>query len=437
MNSRYAPEKSVPVPPFGRVDLSPYLPIIDHRLFQLLKYKTQLSLVKEVFPGATHTRYTHSLGVMHVAQRLLRAMVDRGFFEGDDRVNLDRNASVAGLVHDIGHPPYSHIAEYVLAEHSRQNHEGRTRDLINTELKESLVRVGASPDIVCDMLDKSKNTPGRIITSRGLGADKIAYLVQDAHMVGYDETYPPNWENLCMYVGWDERGMFIEEKAVSIIKPFQQFYFDMYTKVYLRKKALGAGRMLQKALELHLAGTDIDPGTVWDMPESMVDTMLATSPVRGAQSLAQNLARRDLPKSAVVFKFPQYVACERIAHKSIEVCPLPEEAVATFLQRFSRPSSLSALESQIAREVGLEPHQLVMTTISEWHRLIPEDLLMVDNHGNSIGSLFQRYPDFNKSLVEGAKSWYGVHVMVPQEERERVAGAARAIQQIVESAILE
>jgi len=112
MNPLYAPEKLVAVSPFGVTDVSDYLCLINTPQFQRLKYSTQLGLVKEVFPNATHTRLAHSIGVFMLTKSVAKKLQDRNFLE--DEVQR-RELAVAALLHHIGHPPYSHAVGYALA----------------------------------------------------------------------------------------------------------------------------------------------------------------------------------------------------------------------------------------------------------------------------------------------------------------------------------
>ena len=80
--------------------------IIDSSVFQRLRGIKQLALANLVYPGALHTRFEHSLGVMHVAGKLSERLID------DDETK--RLIRLAALLHDIGHGPFSHVSENIL-----------------------------------------------------------------------------------------------------------------------------------------------------------------------------------------------------------------------------------------------------------------------------------------------------------------------------------
>ena len=88
------------------------LPIIDNPLFQRLRRIKQLSGAHLTYPSAQHSRFEHSLGVMHIASQAGFALNEKGFLNSDD-VHILR---IAGLLHDIGHGPFSHLFEEVIQE---------------------------------------------------------------------------------------------------------------------------------------------------------------------------------------------------------------------------------------------------------------------------------------------------------------------------------
>src|SRR5260370_30160787 len=110
--------------------------IIDHSIFRRLRHIRQLALTEMVYPGATHTRFEHSLGVMELASRAFDQLAaKRGdLLEGNLKkvAELDKAplaiarqvVRLAGLLHDVGHACFSHAAETVIHEESR--HEAFT-----------------------------------------------------------------------------------------------------------------------------------------------------------------------------------------------------------------------------------------------------------------------------------------------------------------------
>lgn len=90
--------------------------VIDSPFFQRLRRIRQLSLVDYVFPGALHNRFNHSLGVMHIADKMVVQLQEDGYLEGDRKL-----IRMAGLLHDVGHYPLSHVVEKVVQNHAKLN----------------------------------------------------------------------------------------------------------------------------------------------------------------------------------------------------------------------------------------------------------------------------------------------------------------------------
>ncbi len=88
------------------------LEIIDNPIFQRLRRIKQLSGAHLTYPAAQHTRFEHSLGVMHIASQAGQALKEKGIMKSDD-IEILR---LAGLLHDIGHGPFSHLFEEIIQQ---------------------------------------------------------------------------------------------------------------------------------------------------------------------------------------------------------------------------------------------------------------------------------------------------------------------------------
>ena len=92
--------------------------LINTRAFQRLRRIRQLAMAFLVYPGTVHTRFDHSIGVMHIAGRIC----DRLKTTPEEREQV----RLAALLHDIGHGPFSHVSEHLLDKHVPKPEEGRT-----------------------------------------------------------------------------------------------------------------------------------------------------------------------------------------------------------------------------------------------------------------------------------------------------------------------
>src|SRR6266571_2296144 len=157
--------------------------------FLRLQKIKQLGFVYRIWPGATHTRYEHSLGCYNLAVRALRALLQHGSAGGLDGVAISsiQTLVVAALLHDIGHYPFSHTLEelgYPIIEHEKVG-----RSIIeNSEIAPILERdYHLSPERVADFIDPPKTKPLpdddellNSLLSGALDVDKLDYLPRDA-----------------------------------------------------------------------------------------------------------------------------------------------------------------------------------------------------------------------------------------------------------------
>jgi HD superfamily phosphohydrolase len=163
--------------------------LIGTREFLRLQQVRQLGFVYRIWPGATHTRYEHSLGCYHLTVRALRALLQRGDDGGLDGVPISSVQAlvVAALLHDIGHYPYSHTIEEL--GHPIPHHEKIGRTIIEqSEIATILERdYHLSPERVADIIDPPRHRPMHSgdqllsqLLSGALDVDKLDYLPRDA-----------------------------------------------------------------------------------------------------------------------------------------------------------------------------------------------------------------------------------------------------------------
>ncbi|MBI4292029.1 MAG: HD domain-containing protein [Betaproteobacteria bacterium] len=166
--------------------------VMDTREFQRLRRITQLGLTSYVFPGATHTRFSHSLGVAYLAREVLAHLLER---EEDLRVEIEDvllEVVLAALLHDVGHGPFSHSFEHVLGNVEWiPKHEDWTGTLITNRasgIQKVLTEARIDPEKVASAVTKSTSSslarPYRQIVSSQIDVDRMDYLLRDSHFAG-------------------------------------------------------------------------------------------------------------------------------------------------------------------------------------------------------------------------------------------------------------
>lgn len=233
---------SVRDPVHGSIPLDAWvLPIIDNPAFQRLRRIQQLGTAHLVYPGANHRRFEHSIGAHHLAGRLADAL---GL---DEQESLTLRA--AALLHDIGHGPFSHAFEE-LQHHAGARHEDTTVDLVRWGPMGDLLRQGGiDPVAVSEAVVGQGPLSG--IVSGALDADRMDYLLRDAHYTGVRATVDA--DRLIRVTERDtEHGIVLRESGILSAEALLTTRFLMYPAVYLHHTVRSSERILQEAIRLHM-----------------------------------------------------------------------------------------------------------------------------------------------------------------------------------------
>jgi len=228
------------------------LKLIDTAEFQRLRRIKQLGMSELVFPGANHSRFAHSLGVMHMARRFL-VTLER---ETGSPLPEDQKTAIlaASLLHDVGHGPFSHTFEKVTSE----NHEARTLEVITDQstdvnkcLRQHQVQL---PDTIAAFFDEDQEEerpdavlPAHLtrVVSSQLDADRFDYLLRDSYATGTQYgRFDANW--LVHHLHLDDRKRFyLSHKAFAAAEAYVFARYHMYRTVYFHKTTRAAEVMLR------------------------------------------------------------------------------------------------------------------------------------------------------------------------------------------------
>jgi HD superfamily phosphohydrolase len=264
---------------WGHIYLTPSLAALTKSApFMRLCRIFQLGPAHCVYPGATHTRASHSIGVYHLARRLLINLAERGAGEWITPMGV-RSFLCAGLLHDLGHFPYTHS----LKELPLQSHEELTGKIILAEPVKSLVAdTGADPYFTAAIVDAK--LPGgnegellfyRKLLSGTLDPDKLDYLNRDARYCGVPYGAQDVDFILSRLYPSLKEGVEIDSRGIPSVESILFSKYLMYRTVYWHRSLRSATAMIKKALLGGLEQGLIAREELYDLDDQSLFTLLA------------------------------------------------------------------------------------------------------------------------------------------------------------------
>ena len=249
-------------PIHGLIELLPKeVDLINTRAFQRLRRIRQLAMAFLVYPGALHTRFDHSIGVMHIAGRICDRL--RQFSDVDVKCEQVR---LAALLHDIGHGPFSHVSEHLLDKYVPEN-GGSTREKIHEKVTVDIVENNSEiGKILCDEerrfvveMIKGKTTRDfrRDIVSSDLDADKMDYLLRDSYFAGVKYgTYDLEKiiESCRIHYEEDESYLAISDGGIYALEQLLLAKHHMTQQVYSHRVRSISDAMIVRGIELAIEG---------------------------------------------------------------------------------------------------------------------------------------------------------------------------------------
>jgi HD superfamily phosphohydrolase len=243
-------------PIWGNIFLSPALErLAASAPFAKLGRIKQLGPAFLVYPGATHTRRAHSIGVLHMARRLVWALAVKGQLDFCTREGI-QSYFVAALCHDLGHFPFAHS----LKELPLEQHEALTaRELLAGPLRALVLEAGADPAAAAAIVDK--DVPDirdreirffRGLLSGVLDPDKLDYLNRDAFYCGVPYGHQDSDFILQRVAVGPGDALAIEERGLMSVEGLLFSKYLMYRSVYWHKGVRSATAMIKKAILLAL-----------------------------------------------------------------------------------------------------------------------------------------------------------------------------------------
>ena len=260
--------------------------LLDTGPIQRLRRIAQLGTVKLVYPSANHTRFEHSLGVYHLADRVLDSLGVAG-------VEAER-VRAAALCHDIGHAPFSHNVEELLHRHTGLYHDDVTGLLVDSEVGDVLREHDLDPERVAGLV-AGEGQYGQLVSGE-LDVDRMDYLVRDAHHTGVPYGTIDH-ERLIRELTFADGALVLDEGNVQTAESLLMARALMTPTVYAHPVARISKAMLRRATERLLESPDISAEQVRRMDDYDLICALRTAPK--AEAFARRYDRRELFKRAV------------------------------------------------------------------------------------------------------------------------------------------
>jgi uncharacterized protein len=362
--------------------------VADTAAFQRLRYIRQLGLAYLVYPGATHTRFDHAVGVYHLTRRALAGLDERGALaavSAEDR----RLVPLAGLLHDIGHYPFSHAIEELEEGTIPGHHEAvvarfladeTVRDALDAAARGGAARVEA-------LIQGRSESPLQGLVSGSLDLDKIEYLKRDAHFCGvpYGHVDVERLLHAMEVVQDPATGRWevgVHEKGAAALESLLFAKYQMFRNVYWHHAVRAATVLYKRIVADALEGGLLRPEELLrQTDDGLLSLLEARAGARGEGGAAA--AAEPAPEPALADRIGEWVVglrARRLPKRAAEVvaAELGEEEVGDWL---ATDSPLKRrVEERIAAELGLAPGA-VFLDYPEKPAMFALDVLVVRRRG--------------------------------------------------------
>lgn len=330
--------------------------IVDTAEFQRLRYIRQLGLAHLVYPGATHTRFDHALGVYHLTKTALRHLRERGgvppeAWDGEELVPY------AALLHDIGHYAYSHALEELATEHLPVHHEEVSRRFFaSPSLRDAMAPLGlTAPDRIAELIRGESDIPLRGLVSGSLDLDKMEYLRRDARFCGvpYGEVDVSRLLQGLQLLQDPVTGRYevgVHEKAIASLESLLFAKYQMFRNVYWHHAVRAATALYKRIVEEAVRGGLIDSEELIGPTDEELLYEIGRRVLDADSEVAERLATRWLPalRHRKLPKRALELTAADLAGRQVEDWAVGDSP-------WKR-----AVEDDLAGDLGLEPGEVVI-----------------------------------------------------------------------------
>jgi HD superfamily phosphohydrolase len=396
------------------------LAVIDTATFQRLRLIRQLASAHLAYPGANHTRFEHSIGVMHVAGLSSGMLEEKGYMTSDEV----RMVRLGALMHDIGHGPFSHVLDELVHEKGAQSHEDTGQRIIRkTEIADALSEHGFSPRKMSDLAVGKGSGVKRFMNeliAGGLSADLMDYLLRDSYYTGAGFGKVTIERMIDSFEVYGDH-LALQKDALYTFESLAVARYEMFKAVYFHKTVRAAESMILRAFQLTderlgLSNTSNLKLYVSRSDESVIRELLALQDPEDEVRKAQQMVRNYLARNLVKCVYEKVILRrERIAEKIL-----------------SKPAMRNQLRDELSKKTGVDPDHIfidIPTTPSVPYTSERESfsgLVLVSKGEN--GVKVSRLTLQELPAVQAISGYMDIlRVYTTQENREKMEKAAQAL----------
>jgi len=359
--------------------------LLDTPPVQRLRRIGQLGTVGLVYPSANHTRFEHSLGVYHLADRALSHLAIGG--------TQAERVRAAALLHDTGHAPYSHNIEEVLYRYTGKYHD-EVSDLVNEgAVARVLEEHGLEPDRIAGLI-AGEGELGQLVSGE-LDVDRMDYLVRDAHHTGVPYGAIDH-ERLVRELRFVDGELVLDEGNVQSAESLLLARALMNPTVYQHHVARISKTMLRRGAERVIEAGRADPETVRRMDDYAFHQTLRDCVL--TEGIARRLDERDLLKRAVW----------------AELDAVPEEMLD------ADHEECREIETEIAEAAGVDPDPVLLDVPPEPEMTESTSRVLVNGEVRALGE----QSTLVSALRRAQRDQWRLGIYAPDPVAERVGDAA-------------
>jgi uncharacterized protein len=345
------------------------LPLLDSPQVQRLRHIRQLGFSNMVYPGANHTRFEHSLGTMHLAGILAKRMK-----LNETEILL---SMVSGLLHDIGHGPFSHATEPLMENYLGRSHHEVGHMLCEDAISKTIEELELDPSEICEMIEGRHRLSG--IIHGDLDVDRMDYLMRDAHYTGVPYG-TVDAQRLIQSTILSESGLALKDTGIISAESLLIARTLMRPTVYFHHVSRIAESMVKTAAVRHLevAGSG-RASELLSLDDGSFCVELMSSKSQSASSLMMSLMRRSLYKRSVyagldqirlssVLRRPDSIDEKRIAEEIAGQAGVDADFILVDIPPLPSPMSIDVMVENRNDLVSLEDMSPLLNTLNDTRR---------------------------------------------------------------------